>query len=81
MHLQKTILKKKSYFEEELANKSSKQKKLWKILKSLSLSSDKASKSKICVKKDGTIQIESMENANIFQRFFSELAKDLSDKL
>ena len=45
------ILKKnKSYFELELARKRNKPKELWKALKSLGLSSDKARKSKIYLK-------------------------------
>ena len=48
MHLQKMILKKKkSYFEEELGKNRNKLKELWKTLKSLSLSSEKARQSKI----------------------------------
>ena len=47
MHLQKMILKKKkSYFEEELGKNRNKPKELWKTLKSLSLSLDKARQSK-----------------------------------
>ena len=55
MHLQKMILKKKkSYFEEELGKNRNKPKELWKTLKSLGLSSDKARQSKISLK-DGAI--------------------------
>ena len=65
--LQKMILKKKkSYFEEEPEKSRSKPKVLWKTLKSLGLSSDKARKSKISLKKDGTIQFEALENAKPF---------------
>ena len=67
MHLQKMILKKKkSYFEEELAKNRNKPKELWRTLKSLGLSSDKARKSQITLKKDGTIQFEALENAKKF---------------
>ena len=56
MHLQKMILKKKkSYVEEELGENRKKPKELWKTLKSLGLSSDKAGQSKIYLKKDGAI--------------------------
>ena len=45
MQLQKMILKKKkSYFEEKLAQKRCKPKKPWKAIKSLGLSSDKVKK-------------------------------------
>ena len=47
MHLQKMIMRKtKSYFEEEVDNNRNKRKELWKGLKSLGLSSDKAKQSK-----------------------------------
>ena len=53
MHLQKMILKKKkSYFEEELGKNRNKPKELWKTLKSLGLSSEKARQSKISLKQD-----------------------------
>ena len=82
MHLQKMILKKKkSYFEEELGKNRNKPKELWKILKSLGLSSDKARQSKISLNKDGAIQFEALENANTFKSFYSELAGGLQEKL
>ena len=82
MHLQKMILKKnKSYFEEELDKNRSKPKELWKTLKSLSLSSDKARQSKISLKKDDAIQFEALENANTVKRLYSELAGGLQEKL
>ena len=46
MPLQKMILKKKSYYEEELVNSRNKPKELWKTLMSLGLNSDKARQSK-----------------------------------
>ena len=50
MHLKKMILKKKkSYFEEKLGKNRNKPKELWKTLKSLGLSSDKARQSKISI--------------------------------
>ena len=59
LHLQKMILKKKkSYFEDELCKNWNKPKELWKTLKSLGLSSDKARESSIFLKKDGAIQFE-----------------------
>ena len=82
MHLQKMILKKKkSYFEKELGKNWNKPKELWKTLKSLSLSSDKARKSKISLKKHGAIQFEALDYANTFKRFYSELAGGLQNKL
>ena len=56
MHLQKMILKKKkSYFEEEIGKNRNKPNELWKTLKSLGLSWDKARQLKIYLKKDGAI--------------------------
>ena len=73
--------KKKSYSEEELGKNKNKPKERWKTLKSLGLSSDKARQSKICLKKDDTIQFEALENTNTFKRFYSELAGGLQEKL
>ena len=67
MLLQKMILKKKkSHFEEKLAKNRSKPKELWRTLKSLGLSSEKARKSKIYLKKDVATQFEALENAKTF---------------
>ena len=54
---------------------------IWKALKSLGLSSEKARKSTISLKKDGAIQFEALENANTFKRFYYELAGGLQEKL
>ena len=74
------LKKKKSYFEEELGKNRNKPKELWKTLKSLGLSSDKARQSKIYLNKDGAIQFEALENANT-SSFYSELARGLQEKL
>ena len=67
MLLQKMILKKKkSHFEEKLAKNRSKPKELWRTLKSLGLSSEKARKSKIYLKEDVATQFEALENAKTF---------------
>ena len=75
------LKKKKPYFDEELAKNRNEPKKLWKALKSLDLSLDKVRKTKISVKKDGTIQFEAMKNANTFKRLYSELVRGLQGKL
>ena len=75
------LKKKKSYFEEELGKNRNKPKELWKTLKSLGLSSDKARQSKISFNKDGAIQFEALENTNTFKRFYSELAGGLQENL
>ena len=74
------LKKKKSCLEEELRKNRNKPKELWKTLKSLGLSSDKAKKSKISLNKDSIIQFEALENANSFKRFYSELAGGLQEK-
>ena len=75
------ILKKKiSYFEERLGKNRNKKKELWKTLKWLGLSSDKARHSKFSFNKDGAIQFEALDNANTFKRFYSELAGSLQEK-
>ena len=59
MYLQKMILKKrKSYFEEEVAQNRNKPKELWKASKSLGQSLDKARKPKIFLKKDGKFNLK-----------------------
>ena len=75
------LKKKKSYFEEELGKNRNKPKELWKTLKSLGLSSDKARRSKISLNKDGAIQFEILENVNTFKRFYTELAEGFQEKL
>ena len=83
MHIQKIILnKRKSYFE--LARNRNKPKEISKPLKFLSLSSDKANKSKTSFKKNGENQFESLKNqfeslknANLFKSCYTELAADL----
>ena len=75
------LKKKKSYLEEQLNKNKRKPKELWKTLKSLGLSSDKARKLIIYLKEDGTIQFEAMENAHNFKRLFSELPGGLQEKL
>ena len=62
------LKKKKSYFAEELGKNRRKPIELWKTLKLLGLSSDKARQSKIYLKKDGPIQFEGLENAKYFQK-------------
>ena len=70
-----------TYIQEKLCKNRNKLKELWRTLKSLGLSSDKAKESKIYFKKDGAIQLEALEKENTFQRFYSELAGHLQEKL
>ena len=76
MYLQKMILKKSS-FEGELGKNRNKTKELWKTLKSLGLSSDKARQSNIYLNKDGATQFKRFT----FKRFYSELAGGLQEKM
>ena len=50
---------------------------MWKTLKSLGLNAKEENKAKVSLKKDGTIQFEPRENANIFEKFYSELATSI----
>ena len=45
---------------------------LTELWKALILSLAKARKSKIYLQKDGTIQVQALENVNAFKRFYSE---------
>ena len=64
--LQKMILKKKkSYFEEEPEKTRSKPKILWKTLKSLGLSSDKARKSKFLLRKMAQFNLKYWKMQNL----------------
>ena len=74
------LKKKKSCFEEELRKNRNKPKEIWKTLKSLGLSSGKAMQSKVFLKKNGAIQFETLEKANTFKSFYSELAGGLQEK-
>ena len=62
------LKKKKSCFEEDLGKNRNKSKEFLQVLKLLALNSDKARKSKICLKKDGATQFEALKNANTFKR-------------
>ena len=71
------LKKKRSYFEEKQAQNRNKPKEIWKALKSLGLRSNKANKLKTSLNKDGTIQSGALKFANIFKRFYLELARDV----
>ena len=80
--LKATIQRKKgTFFQDKMQENSKNSKELWKTLKSLGLNSKKTGQSKICLKEDGVIQFESKKNANIFKKFYYELAGDLVKKL
>ena len=59
-----------------------KPKELWKCLKSLGLPSKNSTPPNICLKKaDGNVSFDPKENAETFKSFFSNLAKNLVEKL
>ena len=79
--LKATIQRKKGiFFQDTIQENSKNSKELWKTLKSLGLNSKKTGQSKICLQEDGVIQFEPKKNANIFKKFFSELAGNLVKK-
>ena len=76
--LKATIQRKKgTFFQDKIQENSKNSKEVWKTLKSLGLNSKKTGQSKMCLKEDGVIQLEPKKNANIFKKFYSELAGNL----
>ena len=75
------IRKKKNYVRQKLAENIGKPKELWKILKSLGLSSKTSKHSKVCLEDNGKISFDNKQNAEIFMKYFSNLAGDLVEKL
>ena len=73
--------KKKNCVIGKLNENIGKPKELWKSLKSLGLPSKQGKPSKICLKKDGEHCFDDKINSNIFKNFFSNLAKELVNKL
>ena len=73
--------KKKTCVVGKLNENVGKPKELWKSLKSLGLPSKQDKPSKICLKKDGEHCFDDKINSNIFKDFFSNLAKELVNKL
>ena len=77
------IFKNSRYPNSELTKNSLMQpNEIWKSLNSLGLSSKNKSGSKICLNHYGKLNYEPTSiNANVFKRFFSNLADDLLQKL
>lgn len=73
--------KKKQFIVGKLEQNIGKPKDLWKSLKSLGFSSKTSSKSKICLKDNDNLSFDPKINANIFMKFYSNLASDLVKKL
>ena len=74
-------IKKGTFFQGKIQENSKNSKELWKTLKSLGLNSKKTGQSKVSLKEDDVIQFEPKKNANIFKRFYSELAGSFVKKL
>ena len=79
MHLQKEkkkMILKKSYFEELAKNRNKP-----KTLAGFKVTRSKFGQSKKISLKKEILQFEVLENANVFQRFYSELTGDIQEKL
>ena len=72
--------KKCDFVKNQLKTNIAKPSKLWKVLKSLGLSS-KCDSSKICLKENGTAHFEPKETSTIFKNFYENLAQSLVDVL
>ena len=74
--------KKKSFFETRLKENIGKPKELWKNLKKIGLPKKVTSKStNICLMNNNTLSFDLQKNVNIFKEFYTNIAKDLSNKL
>ena len=73
--------KKKLYFEEKIAENKGNPKELWRTLRSLGMPSKGVRQSKISLKENGVFSFDPKKNANIFCRYFSNLADLLLLKL
>ena len=72
--------KKKLYSEERIAENNN-PKELWQTLKSLGMPSKRGRQSKVSLKENSVVSFDPKNNANIFCRFFSNLADSLLLKL
>ena len=73
--------KKKFYFEEKIAENRNNSKQLWWTLKSLGIPSKGRMQSKISLKENGVVSLNSQDNANTFCRFFSKKGDSLLQTL
>ena len=72
--------KKKLYSEERIAENNN-PKELWQTLKYLGMPSKRGRQSKVSLKENSVVSFDPKNNANIFCRFFSNLADSLLLKL
>ena len=73
--------KKCDFVKEQLKENIAKPSKLWKVLKSLGLSTKGSNDGKICLKDNGVAYFDPKETSGIFQTFYENLAQSLVDKL
>ena len=73
--------KKKEFIVTKLEQNIGKPKDLWNTVKSLGISSKSNCTSKICLKSDGNLSFDPKNNANIFMKFYSNLASELVRQL
>ena len=73
--------KKCDFVKDQLKANIAKPSKLWKVLKSLGLSSKDSNSSKVCLKENGVAYFEPKETSGIFKKFYENLAQSLVDKL
>ena len=73
---------KNRFFETKLKENIGKPKELWKNLKKIGLPKKVTSKStNICLMNNNTLSFDLQKNVNIFKEFYTNIAKDLLNKL
>ena len=73
--------KKKAYFEGKLKANTANPRKLWETLKELGLLNNRSLSSNICLKKKDGVTFDPFAISEVFQKFYSNLAGNLVDKL
>ena len=73
--------KKCDFIKDQLKANIAKPSKLWKVLKSLGLSSKGSTNAKVCLKEDEIAYFEPKETSGIFRKFYENFAQSLVDKL
>ena len=73
--------KKCDFIKDQLKANIAKPSKLWKVLKSLGLSSKGSTNAKICLKENEIAHFEPKETSSIFRKFYENLAQSLVEKL
>ena len=73
--------KKKKFFSKKLEENIGEPKELWKNLKKLGLPKTKTDPTNICLKENDSLSFCSLSIANNFKEFFSNLARNLIEKL